>query len=567
MPDAKAVAGGGVLGAVRGALHGLVKGARSHRVPPGGLETPRVSDAARAAWLNGIAEALSEMPVVVLGVSGGAIYLGDIPVLDGAERDVAETLHAAGARGMVLFAGISEDELLLLARILLTAWQPSGHGEVDLEMALWGQELPHVHFELVGSADGPEAENRAPGRLRRSRAESAPDEETSEHDIMLSEAALAELRSLRDTAPPEPATLVNVQIAGPLPLPPELVAESAAVQAAADLDPAQVATVLHACLAAENSGERAVLHASAMLHYALGILGGPVSPSPFLHHLLGFLDPELNPDHPHREAVRTALQAMFSDPHRERLLRVLADAPEEALRGELFSLFSLIHDERVVHGLAENVPRWVARVLADSLLLRETADGSSVAEPVRRRLQAPGIGSTLLALAMAARSDDARLIEPVLQHRDHADPVVREAVLYALRKQRSARVRDVVRRRLDDPAEVVRVEALRYCVAYRDTEMGPRIESRLLDPALGGHGESEIRALCLSYARLMRERAERPLLDIALGTRRGHHPVLPGLALQALRVVGTPGARTGIERVANEVPALSAQARALLEER
>src|SRR4051812_42102266 len=100
VPDARAVAGGGALGAVRTALAALVRGARSQRLLPGGLDGMRLSAASRGAWISGWAEALAEVPVIVLGVGPTALQLGDISVLDGADQDIAETLYAAGARGI-----------------------------------------------------------------------------------------------------------------------------------------------------------------------------------------------------------------------------------------------------------------------------------------------------------------------------------------------------------------------------------------------------------------------------------------------------------------------------------
>ncbi|MFZ5475362.1 MAG: HEAT repeat domain-containing protein [Myxococcota bacterium] len=563
VPDARAVEGGGVPGALRTALHALVRGARAHRLQPGGLELLRVTDAARTAWLCGMQEALAGTPVVVIGVAPAGLWYGEIPVLDGAERDVADTLHAAGVRGLAVFAGVGEDELLQLARILLTAWPPPGQGDADLEAALWGLEMPHVHVERVVSETGGDAELRTPGRLR---GAGTGGERTAEGAVVvgtLTDEASAELRRLRDTAAPEPASLMNVKAAGAA-IPPELAAEAASVRSGADLTPGAVGGTLIACLARETDPDRVPVQVHALLGYVLDLLGGPTPPSAPLHKLLEHLDPELDLDAPLREEIRLAAQALARPPLRDRLLRVLADAGENDLRGELFSLFSLVSEEEAVRALAEALPRWAARVLADAVLVRETVSGAISADAIRSRLGGAGTGELLMALAMAARSDDPKLIEPVFAHADHADPAVREAVLFALRKQRAPRVRDLVKRRLEDPAEPVRVEALRYCVAYRDAEVAPKLEARLA--AAADLGDAEARALCLALARLARDRAEGALIDLATGRRAASSPSVPKYALHALKAVGTTRARAAIQQVAATVPALADDAKRLLEE-
>lgn len=564
VPEARAVAAGGALGAVRAALSALVEGARAQRLPPGSLDGLRLGADARAAWLGGWAEALGEVPVIVLGVAPTALQLGDISLIEAPDQDVAETLHAAGARAIVLFTGVSEDELLLLARMLLTSWPAPGQGELDLETAQWGLDLPHVYFDLIGPGEGgAESEIRVPGRLRAEVGDPGASQDGGVQGELLDAALLAELRALREAAaPPDAASFSNPTAPHPVPI--ELAAEAAAVRTGGDLHPAAVSDLLLQCIHAEPGPERTPLFTNAAVSYALGLLGGPVSPGPVVHGLLELLDPDLTPDAPLREGVRGAIEGIARSPHRERLLRVLAEAGEDELRGELFSIFSFVASDEAVASLAEALPRWAGRILADALLVRVSEAGPSIPDGIRGRLKMSGVGSILVALAMAARVDDTRLLDPVLAHADHPDAGVREAVLFALRKQRSNRVREFARARLGDAAAGVRIEALRYCVAYRDVEAGPWLEGRLSDPALAEVDEAEVRAVCIGAGRLLREHAEVALLEIGIGRRRAPHPSLPRYAMHGLKAIGTARARSALETIAADVPKLRAEALALL---
>jgi hypothetical protein len=565
LPDARAVAGGGALGAAKTALSALVRGARGHRLAPGTLDELRLSSAARAAWVSGCLEALEDVPVLVLGVARSAIHLGEIAILDGADADVAGTLHAAGAQAIVLSSGVTEDELMELARLLLTRWPAigaAGPGEPDLETAHWGLDLPHVHIELAGGGPGPvHHESRTPGRFRAEVDDptSAPPEGVQTG--MLDPALLAELDALRADAAasvPEPAK------PQPRGVPIELAAEAASVRSGGDLQPEAVAELLFSCIEADAGADQAGLLARWALGFALSLLGGPVSPGPVTHGLLLLLDPALSPDEAHRGAVRAAMDALATDPWRERLSRVVSDADEDEVRGDLFSVFSLVEGTDAVASLTEAIPHWATRILADAVLLREGDAGVDAIERARARLRSAGGGPVRLALAMAARLEDARLTDPVLAHADDPDPAIREAVLLALRKQRSSRVREVARRRLSDPVTAVRLEALRYCVAYRDPEAIPLVEARLSGPEVADLDETEVRALCLALGRLSAERAEALLADLATGRRRGSHPSLARFSLHGLKVAGTAKARAAIEEAAAGNARLQSEAQALL---
>lgn len=541
------------VAAVRGALEALARATRAARPRPGAIAPLRLPPAAREAWLDGLAEALAQLPVLALVVTPGAVLLGDTPVLDGADRALAEGLHRAGARAVTLFAGAPERELLALASLVATDWGARGDAAGDLLDAVWRADLPHAFFDLAEVAPG-QARTAPLGALARL---AEPPEEPSRLGALSPDASAA-LRELRATMAPDPTALLG-GAPSPAVIPPDLSAEVGLLAAGADLDPAVLGAALLAAVeaAADPDGVRRVAH--ALLTAAVDLFGEDVGP--LLHAANESVDADLAPNVADRAAAIAAYGTLAVDPLRSTLLARLPAAEAPELRGPLFSLFSLVRDEMAVTALAETLPRWAAAVLADTVLLRE--DAATRVEAVRARLASPSPAVAILGLAMAARLDEPRLVDPVLALADHAHPDVREGVLVALRQQTLPRVRDLVIRRLDDPAAAVRVEALRHGVAHRWPEILPRVEARLHDP--GGLEDIEIRALCIAYGRLAREAAETPLLDLALG-RRKLGPAFARYALHGLRAAGTPGARAALEHVASEVPRLRDEAVALLGE-
>jgi alkylhydroperoxidase/carboxymuconolactone decarboxylase family protein YurZ len=283
-----------------------------------------------------------------------------------------------------------------------------------------------------------------------------------------------------------------------------------------------------------------------------------------LHRAAELLDPELSPNLPHRELVRDAGSILAQDPLRARLGRFLHGAEARQMSGLCFSLFSLLPGEDDAIALADALPLWAVRVLADTVLLRASAEPLAAIDVVKRFCHNPAKGSILLGLAMAARQADPRHVETALAHASSEADEIREAVLVALRAQQTPRVRELVRRALADIAEPVRLEAMRYCVAYKDTEAATILERRILGPTFVDATPVEVRATSIAYARLGAERAETLLAELATGRRDPTNPELPRLALHGLRAAHTPRARGSLERVAHTMPALAEEAQSLL---
>ncbi len=552
--------------ALREAMRALSQVPRAARPRPGVVAAARMGGRVREAWLEGVGDALADAAVLSLGVQPGAILLGDVNLLDGADRGLADGLYAAGARALTVFGGAEEDELVALAGLLLTLWDEAPRGGTTLEAALWGAELPHVHMDFEPAAEpafpiASPAWERVLGLL-------APGSAPAVRSEPLSMGGLNALRALHATKGPEAGALGEVYTHTSV-LPPELASEATVIRAGADLDMAGLGDALGAILASARDSARGVDLATAIVALAVELLGGTADPAPIVHATLALLDADLSPGLAGGTAVREGLRALAIEPLRGRLRSRVPVAEPPDLRGTLFSLLSLVEDADAAEALAEVLPAWAIRVLGDTILLREGLlregeVGPARLERVRARLAGTDPPGVLLGLAMAARLEEAGLMEPVLGHASDASADVREGVLFALRQSRTQRTHELVRKLLEDEAENVRIEALRYCVAHRVVEAVPSLEARLADPTLAAASDAEVRSICIAYGRIARSRAEGALQELAQGRARATHPLLPRMALVGLRAIGTASARVALERIATEVPRLREEAVALL---
>lgn len=540
-----------VLEALRGAFQAL------DRIPPparptfGALSPPRLPATVREAWVAGIEIALQQIPLIPVTVSPQSLLYGDAPILEGG---LAARLHAAGLRVLDLFIGPTERELTSLGALLASDW--AGDRE-RFEEALWAADLPHVWYELV---EGTPAAVRAAFPSALSRLEIGPEE--PRRTGYLSTNAAAALHDLRAMVAPEPVGLLDAHAAGAPAAP--LKAEVALLRTAGDIEPRDLAGAFGEILARAEGPEDVRRAVAALLGAGVDLMGS-ADAGPLLHRALEAFDEDFEADPERRAAARGATAALSENPLRQRLTaRLPAHDPGE-LRGSLFSLFSLVTDETVAAALAEVLPRWAQGVLADATHLRDPENAAERLDAVRRRLTSASPAVIALGLGIAARLEDARVLDTVLALGDHADPGVREAALVALRAHALPRVRDLVLRRLDDPALAVRLEALRYGAAHRVQEVLPHLDRWLASGAAEASDEHEARAVCIAYARIARDAAEAPLREIALGRRRSG-PTFARQALHGLRAIGTPAARASIEHVATEVPRLREDAATVLAE-
>ena len=559
-PNRPTTSANDVAANLRDAFEHLARATRTARPTAGGVAPARLPAAERTGWIEGLTHALTDAQAITLHVTSAAITLGDLPVLDGAERPLAEGLYVAGMRALTVFAGAPQAELVAVGAILATDW--SGQGAAGLADAVWRAELNQVHVDLAAPLADPTQPPPTPALVPHLALLARAPAEAQRKGTLHGD-ALQALRQLRETATPDTTSFLDVHPTASV-LPAELVAAVALVRGGTDLDTADLASALLAAIGRAPTANAARRVAREVLGVAVDLLGSPIDGTPVLHGLLQAVDPELGPDEEVRDATRAALGDLAKEPLRAALAARLGAVATPDLRGQLFSLLSLPLADEDVRALAPRLPRWAVQVLADTQLLREMDESTTRVERVRARLGSEEPGVLALGLAMAARLDDTRLLDPVLALAGHPRADVREGSLFALRQQTGRRVRALVLQRLTDATPDVRVEALRYAVAHRLPEVLPYLEARIVDPALETLQEPEIRALCIAFGRVARERAEPTLSELALGRRRLGHPALARYALHGLRAIGTPRARAALQHVAAEIPRLRQEVEALL---
>ncbi len=551
---------------VKEAFAALLKGHRAQKMYAGSdnSDSRTARERFRRGYLSGIREALQDVPMLMVEVTPDGFYLGDAVVLEASERrgDVAEQLFSEGLRLVSIEAGASDDELSALADLLLAPWASRNDQLSDLASAAWAADFAHISVEVVESlADRVPAElgespivRHLAGLVAELNAQAAESVQTNMTRLRQDE--LAVMLAVRDHVRFDEEGNDSGDIRFAASVSPALKDEVRLCVADCDVARADVAGLLTTCLASVQDAERASMIGSALYAYVVNAVLAEGESSPLIQRTAELLDPDLTPHMAFREQVRAAATSLAQEPTRGRLSRLFHQVDPTIGRGLAFSLFQLLPGEDEAVAIAPVLPPWAVGVLADTVLLRAAPEPRVAIDVPRRFFRSRGRGSVLLGLAMAARQTDARLLDAVLAHAlDPADEV-REAVLVALRHHDTPQIREVVRSAWNDDAETVRLEALRYSVAYRDAEAVPWIKDRLHSPALARLSALEVRALCVAFGRLHGANAQPVLMALAEGTGEARHPELPRLALHGLKAIGTQAARAALLRIGEATPAL-----------
>jgi len=559
---------------VKEAFSALSKDAKSARMYAGSdnADTQVARGRFRNIFLSGFREALEESPVLMIDVTPDGFFLGDVLVLESTERrgDVAEQLFSEGLRTVSVESGASDDELLMMAKLLFTSWSSQLHDAPDLASAAWEADFAHIYLEVVESLSDrdPEEVGESPivrelaGHVAELNARASESEDGNLARIRQDE--LAVLLRLRDQfsfhGRADPAEGIRLEGAVSV----ALAEEVRAAIADRDMVRADVAGLLTACLEAVEDAEKAKVIGAALYAYLVNAMLAEGGAATLVQRTAELLDADLTPHLAHREQVRDAAASLAVEPTRGRLSRLFHEADPKLSTGLAFTLFQLLPGEDEAISIAPVLPVWALRVLADTVLLRAAPEPLVAIDVAKRFMASPERGSLLLGLAMAARQNDPRLIESALLHVIHVADDVREAAFVALRKHQTPKLRDAVRHALNDDSEGVRLEALRYCVAYRDLEVVPWLEARIVGPAITALRDHEVRALCIALGRINGVNAQPLLVELADGAREARHADLPRLALHGLKAIDTESARSAIQRVGRLVPALTDECQTLL---
>jgi hypothetical protein len=402
--DDLALTSGGGPGAVRAALATL---ARIPTVPVDALPEAGVPHAEAAIAERNLREALAEVPVVVLAVHERNVMFGGLPVLQGA---TPVHLAAAGVREVHVWAGVPAGEVRALLGLLVTRWAECDAPREAFLEALHRAALTHVTFA-------------AEARSTRREEETGP-----VLPVALPSVGRERVRAVHGRPPTAPAVLRHVPVSAP-PAP----RSSAVPEELAD------ASVLLADLVLRGVIER----------------GPPLSGGASVFHRLA--DAWRSPtDH-----LQEALRDLVSDEEAgARLAAHLqrAELPRDA--GWVFALAALL-PASLMPLLARRLPPAYATILVDEVAARPDEADALLGE-LRSAVARAAVDPTVVfTIACAARSDDARLAEPLARLVSHPDASVRAAALEALRNWPGPPAREAATGASEDVDPRVRAAARR----------------------------------------------------------------------------------------------------------
>ncbi len=560
---------------LREAFLALVRGAKAERMYLGSAATEMNAAHARfhLAFLRGVREALEELPVLILVVSPAGIQLGNFVVLEATDSrgDVVESLFSAGLRRFYIEVGAADEELAAMGRLLLTPWGTMGDEDEDLSAAVWHADFAHVYFDVMDALADRENEEVGDSPIVRelaglvlelnAQAKGSADGELAR----LRQDELAVFLGVKDTVEFRTVGREDARVRLEGNFSSQLAGELQALREDRDMATSDVVGLLATCINAAVESDRARMIGEAWFTFVVNAALVQRGTSALILRTAELLDEDLTPNLAHRDIVRAASGMLAQEPTRGRLVRLFATSEQKEVTGLAFTLFNLLPGEAEAVTLADVLPVWATRVLADTLLLRCVAESVAAVELATRFMALSERGGILLGLMMAARHSDPRLIEPLLGHVGDATEEVREAALVALRQYQTPRIREAVRTALGDSTERVRVEALRYCVAYRDVGAFPLLETRIDSTEVGSASDAELRALCIAIGRIHGAQSLPLLSALAQGAHPARHPQLPRFALHGMRAVNSDAARTAMTRAARLVPALAAEVDALMQ--
>ena len=512
---------------------------------------------------------------MILSVSPAGIQLGDFVVLEATDSrgDIVESLFSAGLRRFYIEVGAADDELSAMGRLLVTPWGAMGDDHEDLTGAVWRADFAHVYFDVMDALADRENEEVGDSPIVRELAGlvselNAQAKGGDDHaNARLRQDELAVFLGLRDHVEFRTVGKEEARIRLETNFSSQLADEVRALREDRDMASADVVGLLATCINAAAEPERAQLIGEAWFTFVVNAALAQRGSSALILRTAELLDVDLSPHLAHRDIVRFAAGMLAKEPTQGRLVRLFSTIEEKEVTGLAFTLFMLLPGEAEAVTLAGVLPAWATRVLADTLLLRGAPEPAAALDLVFRFLAHSERGGVLLGLMMATRHADPRLIEPLLGHVCAATEEVRESALVALRQHQTPRIRESIRAALSDSSERVRVEALRYCVAYRDVGAIPSLETRIDSAEVGAATDAEIRALCIAIGRIQGSQALPLLTSLAHGARPAHHPQLPRFALHGMRAVNSDAARAAMIRAAHVVPALSDEVDALMQVR
>ncbi len=527
--------------AIRSALMHLVRLATLLRLRRVGAEDPEVR---AQQFADRMEEALLQGTPVMLEItadgmwSEGAKMMGE----DLLAAHVCQTLSAEGLRAIFIEPTVTTGELRRLAWLLASDWTVRALFEPDLQASAWQSRFAAVHLDVVGrrlEVDDDDDDDELVSQLLQQLA--APD--------LANKGALGALLSHLRTLSSEPRRRRNsdesrLALEHPQAFE-QLCRRLEQVRENTDVDEDRVSLVVFETLRNESESEAVNAIADGLCWHVRRALaeGLPATASTLLHWPLMLLDEALFPAWPHRAALKGALRGLVAPDVWQAIREGFGRCQEpEVWKGPLLTitLAMSIADLDTILSAASTLPsRTLREAVADGAILLMRRAGM----PDAALLDTTRSAGLKVALLAMTRSADATQVGRILSHFTSTDADIREAVLVALRRQQSPRIKAAARAGLLDPAEAVRLEALRYLAVYRDIEGAERIEARLRAIQPGEASPAELRALARALVLIRGEGAIEILKILALQPRLTGFPDLADAVLRGLHAAGSGGGR------------------------
>ena len=527
--------------AIRSALMHLVRLATLLRLRRVGAEDPEVR---AQQFADRMEEALLQGPPVMREItadgmwSEGAKMMGE----DLLAAHVCQTLSAEGLRAIFIEPTVTTGELRRLAWLLASDWTVRALFEPDLQASAWQSRFAAVHLDVVGrrlEVDDDDDDDELVSQLLQQLA--APD--------LANKGSLGALLSHLRTLSSEPRRRRNsdesrLALEHPQAFE-QLCRRLEQVRENTDVDEDRVSLVVFETLRNESESEAVNAIADGLCWHVRRALaeGLPATASTLLHWPLMLLDEALFPAWPHRAALKGALRGLVAPDVWQAIREGFGRCQEpEVWKGPLLTitLAMSIADLDTILSAASTLPsRTLREAVADGAILLMRRAGM----PDAALLDTTRSAGLKVALLAMTRSADATQVGRILSHFTSTDADIREAVLVALRRQQSPRIKAAARAGLLDPAEVVRLEALRYLAVYRDIEGAERIEARLRAIQPGEASPAELRALARALVLIRGEGAIEILKTLALQPRLTGFPDLADAVLRGLHAAGSGGDR------------------------
>ena len=463
---------------------------------------------------------------------GFSLHDIDLGMHDLVSAQLAAALRSQGLRRLRVFPSARHEDLVALGHLLAQDWADRSRGQPSLDAELWALGLDAVQADFDPRATVSALDLLPVGPAARAAAVAAevgcpaPGAEATAWFAR----GPGQAPPVPPAAPPAPPSLGAVQA-----ILPELALEG---------EPEH----LDAIAAAAARGLRAAL-LSGELPEALAWLGG----------LTGLLEADLPVDEARRSGLRAALRAATAGPDSllgPALTEGLAKHPkDEAWVGAIFALTGL--QLQVAEEAELDLPIAEAAALPEGPLRQAAADALALAlgaAPLLLRIKtAPPKQLPLLLLALRRHADPTMVVQ-ITARLSHEDPAVRAAALVAAREQRGPRLTELVLHAVEDPAQRVRLEALRYLSAHRLREAAPPVLARLQTAS----DPEELRALALTYAMVTSGQGLAELVSVATGGQaRGR------AAMQGLLACGPQG-RAALDQLGRRWPELRPDLREVL---